>query len=528
MSRCMVKLVFLLVLPLLFGYGCGAPDYRASSSIPKLEYWVPEDPWENQKLGICCFVYDEPPAETQSMVATRGAVSTTTDSAPSAQALQESKREPSQELQDSKAAAAQATPVPGPDSSRELRDTKALLGVREQEQADLLKQRDDAIALLQKDQSALRNELDATRAELATKSGSADENARRAKELDVEKAALLKQLDVSRTQLATKATDDQEKADLIRQLEAANAELSAKRTVEKEKADLAAQLEAAKGALAARGSQDKDTAVLAKQLEAANAELEKQKAAQRELALRLRQDTEDMDRARQLRGAQVDLSVKAAEEDRAAQLAKQLETAQAELSAKAAIEKEREDLAKRLEDTRAALAQKAAREEELNRAVQSMEKALKEEIEHGSGSVRRSDNSFTVELKDRILFDSGSASIKSDGLKVLKRVADSLKENADKAVRVEGHTDDVRIRKSPPPRFRSNWELSAARAGNVAEYLEKDLALRAEQLSAAGYSYTRPVVPNENNAARAQNRRVEIIITPMPLTSAMAPAPKED
>ena len=74
-----------------------------------------------------------------------------------------------------------------------------------------------------------------------------------------------------------------------------------------------------------------------------------------------------------------------------------------------------------------------------------MEKALKEEIEHGSGSVRRNENSFTVELKDRILFDSGSASIKSHGLTVLKRIADSLKENGDKAVRVEGHTDNVPI-----------------------------------------------------------------------------------
>jgi chemotaxis protein MotB len=100
-----------------------------------------------------------------------------------------------------------------------------------------------------------------------------------------------------------------------------------------------------------------------------------------------------------------------------------------------------------------------------------------------------------------------------------------LKEKNDKGVRVEGHTDDVPIRKSPPPRFRSNWELSAARAGNVAQYLENDLALKPEQLSAAGYSYTRPIVPNENNAARAQNRRVEIIITPGPLTSAMAPTP---
>jgi chemotaxis protein MotB len=436
------------------------------------------------------------------MVATGSAVSTKTDSAPPAQPMQESKRDPNQALQDSKAA----------------------LSAKQQDQADVLLERDTGISLLQKEQSVLRSELDAARVELAAKSAAEDTNARLAKEFDLERADLLRQLDVSKKQLAAKA-DDQEKAELARQLEAVKAELSAKRAVENEKADLAAQLEAANRALAARGSQEKETAVLAKQLEAANAEIERHKAAQGELALRLSQDKENTDRARQLRGTQVDLSAKGAEDERAAQLAKQLETAQAELAAKAAVEKEREDLAKRLEDARAALAQKAAREEELNRAVQSMENALKVEIEQGSGSVRRSQDSFTVDLKDRILFDSGSASIKSDGLKVLKRMADSLKENSDKAVRVEGHTDDVRIRKSPPPRFRSNWELSAARAGNVAQHLEKDLALRPEQLSAAGYSHTRPIIRNENNAARAQNRRVEIIITPAPLTSAMAPPP---
>ena len=105
-----------------------------------------------------------------------------------------------------------------------------------------MKQRDDAIALLQKDQAALRRDLDAASTELAAKSAAADTSARRVNELDVEKADLLRQLDVSKTQLAAKANGDQEKAELAAQLEATKAELNAKRAVENEKAELAAQL----------------------------------------------------------------------------------------------------------------------------------------------------------------------------------------------------------------------------------------------------------------------------------------------
>jgi len=421
-----LALGLILVLPLSFAAGCASGDYRASSKI-KWDYYAPADPWPNQKLGICCFVYEDPPDE-QTVIA-------------------------------------RSEPRP---SSREVQET-----------------------------TAAQSSLEAEKAKLAT------------------------QLNAAQAELAAK---DRENQTLASRLEAAQAELSAKARLEKENAESAAQLQAAKRELAARSAQDEEKAELARQLESARRETEKLKAAQADLALRLGQDNEKADLARQLQEARAALRAQSAEESQAAELGKQLEAARAELAAKGALEKEKEDLARKLEDSRAALSQKSAREAELDKAVKSMEQALEAEIAQKTGTVRRGEGSFTLELADQILYESGSERISPQGLKVLKRVAGSLKEGGDKIIRVEGHTDDVPIRKSPPPRFRSNWELSAARAGNVVQYLHEKEGLKPTTLSAAGYGPTRPAVPNEDDATRARNRRVEIIIQPVTQsTSVTAP-----
>jgi len=321
--------------------GC-APEYRAASSKSKMDYWAPKDPWPNQKEGVCCFVYKDPPPE-ETVVAT----------------------------------------IDREQPNRDLENMKAALAAQQQENA------------------ALKQQLQAERA--------------------------------------------------------ANSALRA------EKADLA------------------------KQLDTAN------RTAQAEPALRLNPASEVVKGGRQ--ESQTALQDKSAQENQA-------------------------ELAKKLEETRAALAQKAAREAEMEKSIKSMEQALKSESGEKSGTVRRGENSFTVEVADRILFNSGSAKISPKGMKVIERMAGSLKEGSGKIIHVEGHTDDVPIRKSPPPRFLTNWELSAARAGNVVQYLEND-GIKPDQLSAAGYSFTRPHVPNLDKASRALNRRVEIIVMPAPPAQAM-------
>ena len=270
------------------------------------------------------------------------------------------------------------------------------------------------------------------------------------------------------------AAQQEENATLKQQLQTERAANSA---LERERADLAKQLQTARA----------EKADLAKQLDTAN------RTAQAEPALRLNPASEVVKGGRQ--ESQTALQDKSAQENQA-------------------------ELAKKLEETRAALAQKAAREAEMEKSIQSMEQALKSESGEKSGSVRRGENSFTVEVADRILFESGSAKISPKGMKVIERIAGSLKESNGKIIHVEGHTDDVPIRKSPPPRFLTNWELSAARAGNVVQYLEND-GIKPDQLSAAGYSFTRPHIPNLDKASRALNRRVEIMVMPAPPAQAM-------
>ena len=290
-----------------------------------------------------------------------------------------------------------------------------------------------------------------------------------------------------------------------RDLENMKAALAAQ---QQENATLKQQLQAERAANSALRA---EKAELAKQLDTAN------KTAQGEPALRLTQDSE------RVKGghleAQTALQDKSAQEKQA-ELSRQLDAAKAELASTSAIQKKNDELAQKLEETRAALAQKAAREAEMEKSIQSMEQALKSESGEKSGLVRRGEDSFTVELADRILFDSGSAKISPKGMKVIERIAGSLKEGGGKTIRVEGHTDNVPIRKSPPPRFLTNWELSAARAGNVVQYLEND-GIKPDHLSAAGYSLTRPHVPNLDKASRALNRRVEIIVMPAPPAQAM-------
>ena len=115
---------------------------------------------------------------------------------------------------------------------------------------------------------------------------------------------------------------------------------------------------------------------------------------------------------------------------------------------------------------------------------------------------------LVVSIRESGSFASGSAEL-SDAARVLLREIGSPLSELSHQVRVEGHTDDTPISNS---RFRSNWELSTARATQVIAFLQRDLAIPATRLSAAGYAEFHPRVPNTSAAARAQNRRVDLVI----------------
>lgn len=131
-------------------------------------------------------------------------------------------------------------------------------------------------------------------------------------------------------------------------------------------------------------------------------------------------------------------------------------------------------------------------------------------IRSGRLRVRIVRNRMVVELPEGILFDSGKADLKDEGKLALTEVANVLRDIKERDFQVAGHTDNVPIRTH---RFRSNWDLSAARSVNVAQFII-DKGVESNRLSVAGYADTQPVAPNDTAGGRQQNRRIEIVLVP--------------
>jgi chemotaxis protein MotB len=118
------------------------------------------------------------------------------------------------------------------------------------------------------------------------------------------------------------------------------------------------------------------------------------------------------------------------------------------------------------------------------------------------------ENKIRIVFLAPVLFDSGSAFMKSDSLPDLQNLVQSLSDIPN-PVQVEGHTDDRPL--GPGSKFDSNWELSSARAFAVLRFLEVN-GIPQQRLSAIGYGEFRPTQPNNTPEGRAANRRIEINI----------------
>ncbi|MBN2716669.1 MAG: OmpA family protein [Deltaproteobacteria bacterium] len=186
----------------------------------------------------------------------------------------------------------------------------------------------------------------------------------------------------------------------------------------------------------------------------------------------------------------------------------------------AKMKTERESLAAELDALQAQL-QKLADERDANAAA--IEKAqariklfkdmllkFKELTESGKIKIKIVNNRMLVEMDSAILFPSGSAKLSNEGSEALAAVASVLATIDDRNFQVAGHTDNKPISSS---KFKSNWELSAARAVSVVEHMIEN-GMNSENLSAAGYADTQPVASNETATGRAQNRRIEIVLLP--------------
>jgi chemotaxis protein MotB len=138
---------------------------------------------------------------------------------------------------------------------------------------------------------------------------------------------------------------------------------------------------------------------------------------------------------------------------------------------------------------------------------------LEEEIQRGEVKISELKGKLTVNVVDKILFDSGQAALKPAGIRVLQQIGDILKSAADKDIQVEGHTDNVPIRGTLTQVYPSNWELSTARANTVLHFLQDKTDIPGERLSAVGYGEYRPIASNSTPEGRALNRRIQIVLT---------------
>ncbi len=164
------------------------------------------------------------------------------------------------------------------------------------------------------------------------------------------------------------------------------------------------------------------------------------------------------------------------------------------------------------------LSPKAEKVEQLEKATQTYEdlkKKLEKEIQEGQVQITEMKNRLTVTMVDQILFASGSAKVGKQGRAVLDKVVTILKDVKDKRIEVDGHTDNVPIASSLKARFPTNWELSTARATEVARYLQEPGGLDPRLLSASGFGEFQPVASNDTDEGRHKNRRIEIVLLPL-------------
>ena len=149
----------------------------------------------------------------------------------------------------------------------------------------------------------------------------------------------------------------------------------------------------------------------------------------------------------------------------------------------------------------------------LDDTKKTIETSLKDQIAAQEIEVVEEDDKLKVIFVDKILFDSGSAKINDRGMNLLQIMAGSLKGSPEQSIVVEGHTDNIPLSTSLKKRYPSNWELSTARAAAVARFFQEQGGIDPTRLSARGFSFYRPVAPNDTEEGRHQNRRIEIILS---------------
>ncbi|MDR5659297.1 flagellar motor protein MotB [Serpentinicella sp. ANB-PHB4] len=147
-------------------------------------------------------------------------------------------------------------------------------------------------------------------------------------------------------------------------------------------------------------------------------------------------------------------------------------------------------------------------EEDMNQSSEEFILFLRENDLIDSVKIEQNERGLLIRFEDNILFSSGKAYISNEGLKVLDKIGDKLNK-IDNNVIIEGYTDNIPMN---TPIYPSNWELSAARAINVARYFIEHKDVSENRLSISGYGEQNPIDTNKTPEGRSRNRRIEITI----------------
>ena len=148
--------------------------------------------------------------------------------------------------------------------------------------------------------------------------------------------------------------------------------------------------------------------------------------------------------------------------------------------------------------------------DDLEKMQRDLAQRLSNQVAQHTVSIQMGRDGLVISLREAGFFDSGSAAPRADTLPTLRQIAASLS-HSPYDLRVEGHTDDIPIHTGE---FDSNWELSAARATRIARLFLGLKTIPPDRISAAGYAEFHPVATNVTPEGRAQNRRVDLVVTP--------------
>jgi chemotaxis protein MotB len=145
---------------------------------------------------------------------------------------------------------------------------------------------------------------------------------------------------------------------------------------------------------------------------------------------------------------------------------------------------------------------------DLAQSLQVLQKGLDLDLKSGKLQLRLDPRGLIISMREKAFFASGDSAIAPDSLPMLAKIA-AVVQSLPNSVRLEGHTDAQPIHTS---RFRSNWELSAARSIAMLELLRDRFQIPPSRMAVAGYAENSPVDTNETEEGRAHNRRVDLVL----------------